>query len=50
MPGPKMREVASATPPKPTPASRPAEQPDFATSFGLGGLIETGSTALGLSQ
>jgi murein L,D-transpeptidase YafK len=50
VPGPKMREVASATPPQPAPASRPDAQPDFATSFGLGGLIETGSTALGLSQ
>jgi murein L,D-transpeptidase YafK len=49
VPGPKMREVASATPPQPTPATRPSE-PDFATSFGLGGLIETGSTALGFSK
>jgi murein L,D-transpeptidase YafK len=47
VPGPKMREVASATPPRPTPAARPEGQPDFATSFGLGGVIETGSTASG---
>jgi murein L,D-transpeptidase YafK len=44
VPGPKMREVASVTPPQPTPATRPSE-PDFATSFGLGAPIETGSTA-----
>lgn len=50
VPGPKMREVASVTAPEPTPATRPSSEPDFATSFGLGGLIETGSTALGFSQ
>ncbi len=48
MPGPKMREVASATPPAPTLAARPSDQPDFATSFGLGAdagsQVETGST------
>jgi murein L,D-transpeptidase YafK len=49
VPGPKMREVASVTPPKPTPATRPSE-PGFAPSFGLGALIETGSTALGFSE
>jgi hypothetical protein len=50
VPGPKMREVASVTAPEPTPATRPSSEPDFATSFGLGGLTETGSTALGFSQ
>jgi hypothetical protein len=50
VPGPKMRDVASVTPPAPSPAARPSSAPDFATSFGLGGAVETGSTGLGLSQ
>ncbi len=50
VPGPKMRDVASVTAPTPTPATRPSSGPDYATSFGLGGQIDTGSTTLGLSQ
>ena len=50
VPGPKMRDVASVTPPEPSPATRPSSEPDFATSFGLGGAVETGSTGLGFSQ
>jgi hypothetical protein len=45
-----MRDVASVTPPKPSPATRPSSEPDFATSFGLGGAVETGSTGLGFAQ
>jgi hypothetical protein len=47
VPGPKMREVASVTPPQPTPAVPPAETA-FGKSYGLGAPITTGSTpALG---
>jgi murein L,D-transpeptidase YafK len=49
VPGPKMHEVASVTPPEPTPAMR-SPKPNWGTAFGLGGLVETGSTALGLSE
>jgi murein L,D-transpeptidase YafK len=50
VPGPKMREVASVTPPQPTPASRPTKAA-WGKSYGLGAPITTGSTpALGLSR
>jgi murein L,D-transpeptidase YafK len=50
VPGPKMREVASASPPEPAPVALPAE-PVLGASYGLGAPTETGSTsALGFSQ
>jgi len=50
VPGPKMREVASAPAPEPASAALPAE-PALGPSYGLGAPIATGSTsALGFSQ
>jgi murein L,D-transpeptidase YafK len=49
VPGPKMREVASMTPPKQSPATQ-SPDPDFASSFGLGGLVTGSTSALGFSQ
>jgi murein L,D-transpeptidase YafK len=50
VPGPKMREVASASPPEPAAVALPAE-PALGQSYGLGAPTETGSTsALGFSQ
>jgi len=50
MPGPKMREVASTTPPRPTPARRPTDTA-LTPTYGLGSPISTGSTSsLGVSR
>jgi len=50
VPGPKMREVATASPAKSTPGARDT-QSAFGSSYGLGAPVTTGSTsALGYSQ
>lgn len=50
VPGPKMREVATVSPPKPRLAARPARA-KFGTAYGLGAPATTGSTSpLGFSQ
>lgn len=47
-PGPKMREVATITPPRPTLAARPLPRPEFEPMYGLGlgAPIDTGSTSV----